>query len=514
MQYSYTLSTLKNIGARLVSGSAFRVAVMSANVVASFYLIPFLVHGLGSRWYGMWILACSFMPYYSLLDLGFSAATQRFIAHALAKGDREEVSEVLSTTLGLYSVAGVLAVLLGFGLAATAPFFVQGAEEIPVFRVLVFVTALNVALSFPAATFHGLLSANLRFDIDGYLQLGKLAVRTLATVFAIKQGYGILSLAWITLAADSAERALRVYLALRVSGGIRVGRPRLRLDRIKSLFGYGTFAFASRMAELVRFSAGNMVVAKALSLTAVSTFSISVRLTEYFIELMASLVGLLMPVFTRFHGAGEERNLREKFLMATRIAVLAGACSAGGILVFGPQFIRLWLGEEFLAAYAPMAVLVAGILFVVIQNPAVAVVFAVDRHRAYAVLQWAEVGAALALSLLLVRPLGILGVAAGTAVPLIASRLLYLPSFVARITGVPLPRYYLETGRILAVAALGQVPIWLGVQRLRLDGYAVLLGTAALLYLPYVALLARFLLPREDRESLARSLPLSGWLRG
>ncbi|HEX9812774.1 MAG TPA: hypothetical protein VGA88_11925, partial [Burkholderiales bacterium] len=81
-------------GGLLVRGSLLRVSLLFANVAVAFYLMPFIIHSIGDRWYGMWTLVGTFMGYYGFLDLGLSIATQRFLAGALGRDDSESVNQV------------------------------------------------------------------------------------------------------------------------------------------------------------------------------------------------------------------------------------------------------------------------------------------------------------------------------------------------------------------------------------------------------------------------------------
>ena len=63
-----------------------------------------------------------------------------------------------------------------------------------------------------------------------------------------------------------------------------------------------------------------------------------------------------------------------------------------------------------------------------------------------------------ALSLLLVGPLGIIGVALGTAIPCIMLKLLVLPYLITRAASVPITNYYL---RILVPALIAGVVVLL-----------------------------------------------------
>ena len=90
-------ATAPSTGTLLVRGSALRVFTLVASVAVSFFLMPFLIHALGDRWYGMWALIGSITSYYALLDLGLTSAVNRFLTQAVARDDETGQSTQATT---------------------------------------------------------------------------------------------------------------------------------------------------------------------------------------------------------------------------------------------------------------------------------------------------------------------------------------------------------------------------------------------------------------------------------
>ena len=76
---------MSDVKGLVLRGSVLRAAMLFANVAVALYMMPFLVHALGDRWYGMWTLVATFMGYYGYLDFGLSVSVQRFIAGAIGR---------------------------------------------------------------------------------------------------------------------------------------------------------------------------------------------------------------------------------------------------------------------------------------------------------------------------------------------------------------------------------------------------------------------------------------------
>ena len=62
---------------KLASGFFFRFVNTIAAAVVSVVIMPFVVHSLGDRNYGIWTLVATFVGYYGVLELGLAAAVTR-----------------------------------------------------------------------------------------------------------------------------------------------------------------------------------------------------------------------------------------------------------------------------------------------------------------------------------------------------------------------------------------------------------------------------------------------------
>jgi len=94
--------------------------------LVNFALAPFVVRHLGNTYYGVTVLLLSLTGYLGLLDLGVRGATTRYIARFHSQSDHDSSSRFVSSALILFSLIGVLAILVCLGLGVFA-----GALPIP-----------------------------------------------------------------------------------------------------------------------------------------------------------------------------------------------------------------------------------------------------------------------------------------------------------------------------------------------------------------------------------------------
>jgi O-antigen/teichoic acid export membrane protein len=512
VQCSVGQTPAASAGALLARGSVLQVTALLASVAVGFYLMPFLIHALGDRWYGIWALIGSITSYYGLLDLGLTSAVTRFLTQAIAREEDTKANAVIVTALVIFAGVGALVFLVSTGVALGAGWFLENRTEISLFQKVVLILGADVALAFPFAVCNALLGAYYRFDIASGIQLMALIVRTLLIVYFIGRGHSILALAVIALALSLLSRLALAAAAWRLFPSLRLSRAHFRPELAQELFGYGKYTFIAASADRLRFHVDTLIVASFLGVGLVTHYAVAARVSQLFMDLMIRALGVLGPVFMRVDAVGDREQMRQTFLLATRVSTLASVTVASGISIVGERFIGLWIGEAYEDAYWPLVILVVALTFDLMQMPSVSFLYASARHRFYAFLNAGEALANLVLSMMLVQHYGMIGVSLGTAIPLLVTRLIVQPRYVCRALALDLRLYRLEVGRAALLAALSQVPLLAFVHTFGVWSLPMMLMLVLGYYPLCWMLLYRAVLPKTDRRRISDAIPAVKWL--
>ncbi|GAG34953.1 unnamed protein product, partial [marine sediment metagenome] len=173
----------------------------AANVLVMFFLSPFVIHTLGEAVYGIWSLLMVLTGYLGIADIGVRASTGRYVVLYLGQHDHRRLGETIRTGLTLFSILGIVLLLVGLVVGLGFPYFFRSTPEEyqRTAAVLMPALALNVWFMFLGAVFSSILTAHDRFDLARGVDLGVLALRATGTVLALKGGYGIVGLTIVTL---------------------------------------------------------------------------------------------------------------------------------------------------------------------------------------------------------------------------------------------------------------------------------------------------------------------------
>ena len=411
-------------------------------VAVGFFLTPFIISYLGKDGYGIWTLVGSFIGYYGLFNLGVGSAITRYIARYAAQKDDKRLNEIANTALAMFCATGLLAILISFLVAAPlAHFFKVSPQKVNAFKQIVWALGIATGLSFPSGVFSAMITAREHFVAVNIINITATLLRAGLTVAILLAGYGLAGIAYPTLAATVVSLVAVFFLVKSALPEFKIQLDHARLATLKMLLVYGGYTTIISVADILRMKIDSVVIGRMIGLAEVGVYGVAALIVGYMLRLVVAGMGVLTPRFAALDGVDKADELRDTFLRSLSVSSFI-ACGAGLIaLLFGRAFILLWVGPEFEAAIPVLGILAVSYAFALSQTPGIGLLYAINKHRYYAAVTMVEAIANLLLSILLACPYGIIGVALGTAVPMLIVKLLVQPIYVARIAKIRLRDY-------------------------------------------------------------------------
>lgn len=448
----------------LVVGAAINWAAFAAGLSVSFFLAPYLIRNLGDARYGVWCVVESILAYFTLFDLGIASCLVRYVARFHATEERAELNRLVSACLAIFSAAGAAALLLG---SAIAPFVGPGLErklgEPGAVLPFMLIMLGNLSLTLPLSVFPTILDGLQRFGAKSAARLGFLALRVAGIVFVMETRPGLLSLAIVYTIANLLEHAAMAVLAFRFLPGLRVSFRGIDRDTLHRVKGYSVDAFLAMLAGRITVQTGAIVVGGFLTAAAAAHYALAARLIELAKNLLRSATTTLTPAVSQREAQGDLDGVRRVLLHGTRCVLYLVLPIHLGLLFFGAPFLSRWVGGARYAelCFPTMTILSATLTIGVAQSVAARILYGLGTIRLFARLALIEAVVNLTLSLILVGPMGLEGVAIAVAIPNIGF-CLFAVVYACRVLKVPLRTYAMHGWlRPLTAACLPGIIWWL-----------------------------------------------------
>lgn len=421
-------------------------------LLVSFFLTPFIISKLGQQGFGLWALVGAVMTYGSLLDLGVDHALTKYVGEHSSLDDIPWLERVVHTTLAIYlGIGGAVLVFTAVAAVAVPLVFSLPPDLAGTARLLVVITGASLAVNFPLGMYNGVLNGMQRQDVANAANVLWSVGTGVGAVIVLSNGGGIIGLGLVYAVGNTLGQAARIGFLMYRHPQVRWVRAYYHRDRGRSIFSFSFYAFLIRGADLIKHKTDEIVVGLFLPIATVGHYSVGIRLTNMLDRLASQLATAVYPYGSNLDAGGERDALRRLYVTGGRLNLAMGLPMALFLGLQAPRFIEAWVGPDFRDAALPARLLIGAVAVLLAGQMGRTLLKSIGRHQSMARLSLVEAACNLGLSLALVRPWGLAGVAAGTIIPAVAFNLGFVvPHSAARI-GVGL-------GEVVRRVLVPQVP--------------------------------------------------------
>jgi O-antigen/teichoic acid export membrane protein len=419
---------------------------LAITVIIGLCLTPFIIKYLGKTGYGIWTLVYSVIGYYGILDLGVTSAITRYVARYAGQKDYKSLNNTISTALAIFIFIGLGIIGASFFIAGPlAAFFNIQAEYIDEFRKMIWMLGFSAGIGFSGYLFGAVIQAHERFVISNIITISITLLRTGLIVLFLAQGKGLTGIALSHLISVVVMIAVNYTSCRMLFSHLDPHYKNIKWAIVKILIGFGAATTVTSIADIMRFNLDSFVIGKWVGIDAVAIYGVAALLIRFFMQFISKgIQSVFTPRFAALEGAGERISLQQLFLKSLSLSAFLSFGMGTLIIAFGKQFIILWVGTEFLDAVPVLIILSIAYSIALAQTTGISLLYALKKHYLFAYATIIEGIANVALSIYLAPKYGILGVAFGTAIPMLIIKLIFQPIYISRSIGVSLFHYWFK----------------------------------------------------------------------
>ncbi|MCH2109154.1 MAG: oligosaccharide flippase family protein [Polyangiaceae bacterium] len=415
-------------------------------IAGALLTLPFLIQTLGTDNYGLWAIVWSIIGLYALIDFGFSGAVVKFLAQTHSSPSNAGQSHCLSTLFWVFVTQ--MGILLGITLLCLPtlghwlhPVSTLHAE----FRKAMTIVGCGYALQIPLSVFRGVLIAEQRGWI-AHLGRGISQALYILAVFLILPFYPQLStlawISWITALGPGLVALTWVYFQPRTP--LRLQPSLFKWKELRRLGGFSVHLALIQVCLFVATRADTLIIQAFLSLEAVALYAVAARIADQLRSFCIQITHTTTPVIAELDGARDDQSLKKLWLKSTHYTLAFSLPLLGGAFFFAQEILIAWVGQSFAPAAPALQFLLAAVfcslLFSASQNQLSMRGEESFLSKAMGCGQLANI----ALSIMVAREWGIVGVAAVTLIVPAFTDILLVQPRVSRLYSISLGRFLRE----------------------------------------------------------------------
>ena len=319
------------------------------------------------------------------------------------------------------------------------------------------IMVLQVSAGFIGLLPEGIMFAHHDFVVRNLVRVGGLLLRFALTIGLLALNDSLITLAGVQLVCLAVDISVSCLIIRRRYPGIRISIGDFDRRTVRRIFSFSVFVLLLHAGTRLSFETDALVIGAFLGVGAIPFYAVANSLVLYLMDFIIAIAAVVSPMATKLNAERKRDQLKELFLKWSKVALSLTLLAGVFLFILGPRFIGWWIDPSFEqpSGRVLQILMVSCLLFLPVRGVALPILMGLGKPKAATVTFLAAGLLNLGLSVLLVRPFGLAGVALGTAIPNVLFALVVLV-ISCRELGISLSSYLKY---VVPRPALGALPI-------------------------------------------------------
>jgi O-antigen/teichoic acid export membrane protein len=303
----------------------------------------------------------------------------------------------------------------------------------------------------------GIMFAHHDFVVRNLIRVGGILLRLALTVGLLAFHASLVRLATVQILCLAFDFGLSWLFILRRYPAIRISLADFSLPMVRRIFSFSVFVLLSHAGARLSFEADALVIGAFLGVSFIPFYVVANSLIVYLMDFVTAIAAVVAPMATKLSTEGRPEELREIFLKWSKIALSLSIMAGLFLIVLGPRFLGWWIDPSFEgpAGRVLQILMLSSLIFLPVRGVAWPILMGLGKPKAPTIAFIAAGLMNVGLSIALIGPLGLTGVAIGTAIPNVLFAFIVL-ALTCRELRIPLTSYVTY---VVPLATLGALPV-------------------------------------------------------
>lgn len=440
---------------------------MGTQALVGFVYIPMLLYFLTQSQYGLYQLVGSMIAYIAVMDFGLANTTVRYYSRYRAQNDVKNQENLLATMLRLYTAISVGIILVGCVLLyALIPFYTKtlSPADLMTAKYVYWIMLFNLAFTIPGHIFSAVIQAHEKFIFLRLVNLVNIIAQPVLVFIVLHFKASIVALVLVQTACNLALFCANGFYTLKKL------RVRFRLHEwqgkfVREILFFSFFIFLNAIMDQIYWKTGQLILGAVVGTAVVAVYSVTIQLCTSYMNFSSNISSVFLPHLSALAAKDDMTEMNAIFLKVGRLQFYIVMLLFWGFVLFGRQFLHLWVGDNFSSAYTYTVILMAALIVPLVQNTGILILQAKNKHAFRAIVFVIIAVLNVCISIPLAKHYGALACAAVTGGCLLLGQGLILNIYYAKL-GIKIITFFAHLLRIAAVMLLPVGGAWLLLKRL------------------------------------------------
>ena len=355
---------------------------MGLNAIIGFIYIPMLLMFLSKEQYGLYQLVGSMVAYLAVMDFGLANTTVRYYSQLLVKKDAIGQENLLATMLRLYTgISFIIMVVAIILLYVLLPFYTKtlSSAELVTAQYVYWIMIFNLMVVIPGHIFSAIIQAHEKFIFLKVVHILNIVLQPVLVFVILHFRASIVALVVVqTLCNISLFLANGYYSIFKL--GAKFHLHKWEGTFVKEILSFSFFIFLGVIMDQIYWKTGQLILGAVIGTVSVAIYSVAIQLTMAYIGFSANISSVFLPKLSALAVKEDLTETNNIFIKIGRLQFYVVMLIFFGFLLFGKQFINLWVGDSFLPAYYYTLLFMGALIIPLIQNTGILILQAKNKH--------------------------------------------------------------------------------------------------------------------------------------
>jgi len=356
------------------------------NSLSVLIIAPYIMNSIGPEQYGVFKLVTSVTTSLTVLDFGIGNTVTRFIARYDAEKEFNKKNVVYTFSLKLTICINILVFIIGILIYNPFISLYQKSltlSEIHLAKVLYSIALFEIVIIITESVFGGFLAGSNLYIYLNSFKIISILVRSLCSYFGLLWNNSAIVLICVEL-ITAFIRFLLCVLTVKSCTSLKWVKKCQDNEIEHALLHYSKYMFLDTIIGLVINNSDNVIIGAINGASFVTIYSFGLQIYSMFSSISTSISNVMLPVITKLVVENNPSSIIEDYIIrAGKIQyILIGGVECAFIL-FGKDFITLWLGIGYSDVWIITVVLMVSATIPFVENVTVSVLKAKNMMKFY-----------------------------------------------------------------------------------------------------------------------------------
>lgn len=430
---------------QLKAGAVLTYVALFINSAISIIYTPIMLNLLGQSEYGLYSLASSATGYIGVLNFGLGNAVIRYTAKYKALNDEESCSKIYGMFFIMYGILGIIALIAGTILTINSDVLFSNSLSMPELnklKILMAIVTINLSIGIGLGLFSVIVLAYEKFIFQRIIVIVSSIINPLVMLPLLLTGHRSITMAIVTAIISLFCILLNIYYCFKVLK-IRILFKRIELGLLKEIIIFSSYIFVNLVISKLYDSTDQVILGIYSGTVAISLYTIGATFTGYFSGFSSAISNVFLSKVTRMVTKEVSNDeLSNLFIRIGRIQYIIISFALSGFVVFGQEFIILWVGKEFQLSYIIAIIILVPMVVSLIQSLGGVILQAKNMQKFKTITSASVAILNVPLSVIFAQRWGAVGCALATAIAFTIGNIIVINFYYWKTIKIDVPAFW------------------------------------------------------------------------